>query len=371
MGFILLREARFADPFQEHLSWRWCFYINLPIGAVTILILVFILKLPNPKGEAKSVRQKIAQLDPIGTALFLPGVICLLLALQWGGSVYAWSNARIITLLVLSGVLGTAFIAVQFWKKENATIPPRIIRQRTIAAGFLFCLGTGGALMILIYYLPIWFQAIQGASAVESGIKNIPLVLSLVVASLIAGVAITKTGYYTPWMIACGCLMSAGAGLVITFTRATSPAQVMGYQILFGFGVGLGYQQAGIAAQTVLSRGDIPVGVALMFFAQGLGGAVFVSVSQVVFTTRLVSSLGSLGIDAPLILSTGVRNLRNVVPAESLDGVLVAYNGALMGSFQVGLAVSVFAAVAAALVEWKSVKVAKMRAMPVRAENSA
>lgn len=121
----------------------------------------------------------------------------------------------------------------------------------------------------------------------------------------------------------------------------------------------------------MLSRGDIPIGVALMFFAQGLGGAVFVSVSQVVFTTRLVSSLGSLGIDPQLIVSTGARNLRNVVPAESLDGVLIAYNGALMGSFQVGLAVSVFAAIAAALVEWKSVKVAKMRVMPVRAENSA
>jgi len=264
-----------------------------------------------------------------------------------------------------------AFIAVQFWKKENATIPPRIISRRTIAAGFLFCLGTGGALLIVIYYLPIWFQAIQGASAVESGIRNIPLVLSLVIASVVAGVAITKTGYYTPWMIACACLMSAGAGLITTFSRGTGNAQVTGYQVIFGFGVGLGYQQAGIAAQTVLSRADIPIGVALMFFAQGLGGAVFISISEVVFTTRLISSLGALGIDSQLVMSTGAKNLRDVVPADSLDSVLIAYNDALTSSFQVALAVSIVSVIAAALVEWKSVKAKKLGMMQTQATDSA
>ena len=353
------------------MSWRWCFYINLPIGAVTVLILVFILKLPTPKTDAKNIRQKIAQLDPLGTVLFLPGVICLLLALQWGGSVYAWSNGRIIALFVLSGVLIIGFVAVQLWKQDTATIPPRVISQRTIAAGFLFCLGTGGALMVMVYYLPIWFQAIEGASAVESGIRNIPLVLALVIASILSGVVITKTGYYTPWMITCACLMSVGAGLVTTFTRNTGSAQWIGYQVLFGFGLGLGYQQAGIAAQTVLPKADIPTGVALMFFAQALGGAVFVSIGQVVFTSHLVFSLGLLGIDSHLIVSTGATNLRNVVPAGSLDSVLNAYNAALTNAFDVALAISCLSVLAAALIEWKSVKAAKLKQAQTQTKSSA
>ncbi|MCJ1247227.1 hypothetical protein MMC30_004441 [Trapelia coarctata] len=165
--------------------------------------------------------------------------------------------------------------------------------------------------------------------------------------------------------------MSVGAGLVTTFTRDTGHAQWIGYQVLFGFGLGLGYQQAGIAAQTVLSKEDIPTGVALMFFAQALGGAVFVSIGQVVFSSHLVSTLGLLGIDSQLIISTGATNLRNVVPASSLDDVLSAYNAALANAFDVALAVSCLSVLAAALIEWKSVRVAKMRLMQAQAKNSA
>lgn len=124
------------------------------------MILVFIVKLPNPKSEARTILAKIAQLGPLSTMLFLPGVICLLLALQWGGSIYDWSNGRIIALFVLFVVLIIAFIAVQLWKQDTVTIPPRIISQRSTAADFLFCLGTGGALMVMVYYLPISVQAI-------------------------------------------------------------------------------------------------------------------------------------------------------------------------------------------------------------------
>lgn len=132
--------------------------------------------------------------------------------------------------------------------------------------------------MLLVYYLPIWFQAIKGVSAVRSGIMNIPMVLSLVVSSIIAGGLITATGYYTPFMIASSILMSIGAGLITTFERDTGHAKWIGYQTLYGLGVGLGMQQAGMAAQTVLSKQDIPTGTALMFFAQSLGGALFISV---------------------------------------------------------------------------------------------
>ena len=343
--------------FTEKASWRWCFLINLPIGAVTVLVLVFLLKLPMPPQQTKTWRQQLVQLDPLGTACFLPSIVCLLLALQWGGSTYAWKSGRIIALLVLFGVLLIAFLAIQAWKPETATVPPRIIGQRSVAAGVWFSLCVGASLMLLVYYLPLWFQAIRGVSAVKSGIMNIPLVLSLVVGSIVAGGSVTATGYYTPFMIASAILMSVGSGLLTTFQQNTGHAKWIGYQTLYGFGVGLGMQQAAMGAQTVLPKGDVPTGVSLMFFAQSLGGALFVSVGQNVFTNRLVTGLAHVsGLDPSVVVRTGATDLRKVVAPKDLGMVLLAYNDALTHAFDAALAVSCLSILGALAMEWKSVK---------------
>jgi len=138
--------------------WRWCFYINLPIGAVTFVTLFCILKLPASKKPMPSFREQLAQLDPIGTFCFIPSIVCLLLALQWGGSTYDWNDGRIIALLVLFGISLLAFIAVQAWKQDSATVPPRIILHRSIAAGVCFSMCIGASMLVMVYYLPLWFQ---------------------------------------------------------------------------------------------------------------------------------------------------------------------------------------------------------------------
>jgi hypothetical protein len=157
------------------------FYINLPVGAVALVIITLIPKVQAPKNSAETILEKISQLDPIGTLLFIPGVVCLLLALQWGGSTYAGSSARIIVLFALAGILLADFIGVQIWKQGNATIPPRIIMQRSVASGFFYAFCIGSAMMILAYLIAIWFQAIEDITAYESGIRMLPLVLAQVV----------------------------------------------------------------------------------------------------------------------------------------------------------------------------------------------
>lgn len=125
-----------------------------------MIVLLFILKTPPPKNANMTLKEQIARLDIIGTSIFVPCIICLLLALQWGGSSYSWHDGRIIALLVLFGILLIAFAVVQVWKKDG-TLPPRIVQQRSIAAGvfFVFCLAA--TMFIMVYYLPIWFQAIK------------------------------------------------------------------------------------------------------------------------------------------------------------------------------------------------------------------
>ena len=128
-----------------------CFYINLPLGAVTLLIIGVYFQSPKRKSQAQFTwRQKLDSMDPLGTAIFLPAIVCVLLALQWGGTKYEWSNAKIIALFVVFGILTLVFFGIQFWKGENATLPPRIIGQRTVAASAWFSACLGGSFFILV-----------------------------------------------------------------------------------------------------------------------------------------------------------------------------------------------------------------------------
>lgn len=349
----------------DHVSWRWCFYINLPIGAVTVLAILLFLKHPKQgKVAATGFKDRLNQFDPLGTAVFIPAVVSLLLALQWGGTKYEWKNARIIALFVVAGVLLIVFIGIQIWKGDNATVPPRIIRQRSMAFGATFIFLLGGSFFILVYYIPIWFQAIKGVSATTSGIMSIPLVLSIVIFSILSGVGITVGGYYVPFFFASSICGAIGAGLLTTFTTETHHSKWIGYQVLYGAGVGLGFQLALIACQVVLSIDDIPVGTAVIMFSQTLGGALFVSVGQNVFTNRLVSGLVEAvpELDPSLVLAVGATNLKSAVPPQFLDGVQEAYNNALANTWYVSVALSSLTILAGFGMEWKSVKGKKVDA---------
>lgn len=126
-------------------------------------MLTFLLpKPPPPSKPADTLLGKLNQLDPVGFVLVSTSTVCVLFALQWGGVRYPWSNWRIITLFVLFGVFILGFIGVQAWRKEEATVPPSIFLQRTVFAGCVAYIGIGSLLVVFAYYLPLWFQAIQG-----------------------------------------------------------------------------------------------------------------------------------------------------------------------------------------------------------------
>ncbi|KAJ2894473.1 hypothetical protein MKZ38_007512 [Zalerion maritima] len=313
-------------------SWRWCFIVNLPVGAAVVATLVFLAEATPRTGQNDETRNwrwrdKARRLDPLGAALLVPAVVCVVLALQWAGSTYAWADWRIVLLFVLGAALGAAFVASQICFPDTATISPRIAGQRTVLASAWFQTMAGGTVMVVTYWLPTWFQAAQGISA---------LMFSSVVASV-------------------------GGGMLSTLPVDASTAQWIGYQVIVGLGLGFGAQQASLAVQAVLKKEDFPSAISLIFFSMQLGGSIFVCVGQNVFNQQLTGLLTKANIasldDPSQVLDTGATEIWDLVTGdEDLATLLRVYNEALTSTFYVAAGTAAVGMIGALFVQWKSGK---------------
>ena len=284
-------------------------------------------------------------------------MVCLILALQWGCSTYSWSAPKIIGLLVTFSILFIAFVVVEVLTPDTAMAPTLVVLNRSIAGSMTFMFLLSGGLMSVIYYLTVLFQAAKDDSAIHAGVSTIPLVLSLAIMSIVAAICTEKIGYYVPAMLLSPVLCSIGAGLLSTLSPSSGHNAWIGYQVLYGFGIGCGFQTSNLPAQNVLPRADVPLGLALMFFMQQLGGSVFLAVSQNIFSSRLVDSLsGIAGLDPEAIVNTGATALRTIVPLDQLKTVIHAYSHALTRVFILTAALSACMILGSLAVEWKRIK---------------
>jgi MFS family permease len=319
-----------------------------------------VLQLPSsPSTSRTPAIQQFRKLDPLGTAVFLPSIVCLLLALQWGDTTYEWTSWRIVLLLSLFAVLFVVWLILQVVFPETATIPMRILLQRSIASACFFSFTSQGSMLVLSYYIPLFFQALKSYSPISSGLATLPMVLALVIGAILSGGMVQRLGYPAPFMIASAILSSIGAGLVSTWKIDVHRSKWIGYQVLLGFGVGIGMQQPSTMAQIVLDRKDAPTGVSLMFFSQNLGGAVFVSVAQNIFADNLaerLAKISGLDMDRSAVVQMGATKIRQMVPSQLLGAVLVAYRAALRNAFYVGVGLAAITILGTMGVEWRSVK---------------
>jgi len=190
------------------------------------------------------------------------------------------------------------------------------------------------------------------------------MILALVIMSIVAGGAVTATGYYNPFVIGSTILGSIGAGLITTWKVDTAHPAWIGYQALFGIGIGMGMQQPLIAVQAVLKQRDIPTGTAIIIFSQTLGGALSISIAQNVFNNQLIKNLLAEvpDLDPSIVLVTGATSLKSVLSAENLDAVLRAYNLSLTQTYYIAVAFMSLSIFGALGLEWTSVKGKKIEA---------
>ena len=348
----------------EHVSWRWCFYINLPLGAATIVFLVF-LSFPSEVGRRKKFvpNTVVKDFDLVGFAIFVPSIIMLMMALQWGGTKYAWSSATIIGLLIAFALL---LVPLCYWEHKagaDAMFPLQMLRKGPVRSACLTGWLMGGIVTVLSYYLPLWFQTVKYASAFQSAIDTLPSFLSQMLFAIICGVICPRfIPFLTVFALIGTALCTIGNGLMTTLQVSTGSGLWIGYQILAGAGRGFVMQTPVQTAQQYISKSEMATGTAVVSFFQFFGGAIMVALSQTAFSNILRTGLEHFApeLDPRIVLESGATDIRNLVPADQVQGLTNAYNDAITKTMYLAMAASLLAFGSALGLGWQKIEQKKV-----------
>ncbi|RFU27131.1 hypothetical protein B7463_g9203, partial [Scytalidium lignicola] len=331
--------------FTGRVSWRWCFYINLPIGVPSIVVILLLFKTPSTAQPLKApLLEKVLQMDFSGTSLIMAATICYLLAMEWGGTTKAWNSASVIAVLVLFPVLIFVFILNEWWQGEKAQLTFRILKNRA---------------MLALYYLPIYFQAIDGASAQASGVHNLPLIIAMTITTIASGRLISAFGHYVPILVSGGVVTTIGMGMIYTLQIGSKSSRWIGYQVLAGLGVGFAFQVPQIVAQSICELPEVSHYTAISLFFQMMGGTFFVSAADSIFSNKLVKHLkvNIPEIDPKIVIGLGATQFRNSLPAEAIPGVVLSYMQSLHTVFILATTLAGVATLVSLIARWEKIKI--------------
>jgi EmrB/QacA subfamily drug resistance transporter len=308
--------------FTDHASWRWCFSINVPFGLVTLLVISLVLKLPKPTARPR--------LDVLGALLLAVGSTCLVLITTWGGSKYDWQSRQILALgagVVVSALL---FVLVERFAAEPI-IPLRLFRDGVFNTTALIGGVVGVALFGAASYLPTFLQMVDGASATGSGLLMLPMMLGVVLASIVGGQLISRTGRYKIFPILGGALSTVGMYLLSLLDADTPQAQYSVYMAVLGLGIGLMLPVLVLAVQNSVRPSDIGSATSANNYFRQIGGSVGAAVFGTLFADRLAKRLKAelpRGAHLPDPQSVTPQLVRTL-PAPVRDGYINAYADAM------------------------------------------
>ncbi|HVC85870.1 MAG TPA: MDR family MFS transporter [Gaiellaceae bacterium] len=342
MGLIgsVFAVASVAGPllggfFVDSLSWRWVFYVNMPVGALAIVIVITRLHLHTPHARH--------QIDYFGATLLSGGVGALIMLTTWGGSQYAWGSPMIVGL----GIAGTTLIAVFIWWETRAAepiLPLSLFRSSvfSVSSGMGFAIGM--AMFGAIIFIPLFLQLVYGATPTSSGLRMLPLMVGLLAASIGSGQAISKIGRYKVFPIAGTAILIVGMYLLSRLTVGTAPWLASVYMLVVGIGIGLVMQVLVLVVQNDVEPREIGVATSTATFFRSVGGAFGVAIFGTIFATRLNHQLAQFPHAVVARLGSGVHlspaAAKHLPPAVHAD-FLQAFAHSLHGVFLFGTAIAI------------------------------
>ncbi|MFI9587427.1 DHA2 family efflux MFS transporter permease subunit [Streptomyces sp. NPDC052236] len=330
--------------FTEHLSWRWVFYINLPIGVVALLVIAAVLHIP--------VRKTPHVIDYLGTLLIASVATCLVLVASLGGTTWAWDSAQIIGLAVLGAVLLVAFVHVER-RAAEPVLPLKLFRIRTFSLVAIISFIVGFAMFGAMTYLPTFLQVVQGVTPTLSGVHMLPMVVGMLLASTGSGQIVSRTGRWKVFPVAGTAVTAVGLVLLHQLEQTSSAVEMSAYFFVFGAGLGLVMQVLVLVAQNSVSYEDLGVATSGATFFRSIGASFGVALFGMIFTNQLVDKLTDAFAGqavppgtGPAELSADPRAIAELPPALRLSA-LDAYSSAITDVFLYAVPVVVVAFVVA------------------------
>jgi len=318
----------------DNLSWRWVFYVNVPIGALALVIVSTRLHLRTPHTSHR--------IDYLGTLLLSGGVAALILLASWGGSEYAWGSNEIVGL----GIVGVVLLVVFVWwegRAEEPILPLHLFRSSVFAVANSMGFAIGMAMFGAIIFIPLFLQIVYGATATAAGLRMLPLMAGLLAASILSGRAITRIGRYRPFPIAGTAVLVVGMFLLSLLGVDTPPWVASAYMVVVGVGLGLVMQVLVLVVQNDARPEEIGVATASATFFRSMGGAFGVAIFGTIFASRLTHQLAGLPRSVTAHLGSGVQlNPKQIdqLPPRVHDVILHAFAHSLSGVFLFGTALA-------------------------------
>ena len=324
--------AAFVGPllggvFTQRVTWRWCFWISLPVGGLAAIVVFFSYRPPKAATPQPATwKETLLQMDPVGTILIMAAGICYLLALQWGGTTKPWSDRTVIGSLVGFLLLLIVFVANEIWMGDRALLQPRLLKMRRIWTTNAYVFFISGGFFSLVYYLPIYFQVIQGIDPLTSGERNLPIFIGCLLCAL-SGFLVVGSGHFVPFIVIGSAIGTIGCGLCYTLDMDTDSSHWIGYQAIAGIGIGLGMQIPMMACQGAVGMMDLSSVSAIVLFFQMIGGSFAVTAAQAAFANTMIKKLRTTATDVNRddVLAAGATMLRHSFPPEQITKILGAY----------------------------------------------
>ncbi|KAI5458814.1 major facilitator superfamily domain-containing protein [Mariannaea sp. PMI_226] len=344
--------------FADKVSWRWCFYINLPIGGIAALIILVFFTTPSGVHPATATwREKLLQMDFAGAFMLVGAIVSYLLAMQYGGQSKPWSDKTVIGLLVGFVAISVVFAIWEWYLDERAMIVPRLIKKRPIGISAMFTFFFGGSYYLTIYYLPLYFQSVYGSTPIISGVQNLPLIVSVTISMVLSGLYITASGRAALVEICGSAIAVIGVGLLYTLNAHSSVGHWIGFQILGGIGWGLAFQVPIIIAQSSASAEDMSPTTSLILLFMCLGGTMFNSAAQAAFVNSMVHTLPSRspGINVQAVLQTGATEIRQVFSVDEVAVIVDSYMSGIKVAFAIAIAACGVGMIVSFCNKWKRI----------------